>query len=286
VRLSSRVVLEVALGQSLAGDMLADAVCRGGGVVGLGRIAITPSLPVVAVGAPACVYYREVGRRLDADIVIPEHFEVANAVGAATGVVAHTAVVEVTGDGSGRFRVLGASGAQSFEGAAAALEFAERRPASRPPRRCSRWAPRHRKSASPPNSGCCRTTACCTPRSPRRPSAARSSPVNHNRQPGVYDCGLASAGSGKGPVMAWMITKESGAVAFSDWLVEEASPVSAERQALVEAFRAHPPISLKLTFHAPPDPSNWLPPILRPRRAQRFRPGRARPMTPCSTACR
>jgi N-methylhydantoinase A/oxoprolinase/acetone carboxylase beta subunit len=54
-------------------------------------VTITPSLPVVAVGAPARVYYREVGRRLDADIVIPEHFEVANAVGAATGVVAHAA---------------------------------------------------------------------------------------------------------------------------------------------------------------------------------------------------
>jgi PAS domain S-box-containing protein len=54
--------------------------------------------------------------------------------------------------------------------------------------------------------------------------------------------------------MAWMITKESGAVAVSDWLAEEASPVSAERQALVEAFRAHPPISLKLTFRSPPDP--------------------------------
>lgn len=54
--------------------------------------------------------------------------------------------------------------------------------------------------------------------------------------------------------MAWMITKESRAVAFSDRLVEEASAVSAERQALMEAFRAHPPISLKLTFRAPPDP--------------------------------
>ncbi len=54
--------------------------------------------------------------------------------------------------------------------------------------------------------------------------------------------------------MAWMITKESGAVAFSDWLAEEASAVSAERQALMEAFRAHPPTSLKLTFRAPPDP--------------------------------
>jgi N-methylhydantoinase A/oxoprolinase/acetone carboxylase beta subunit len=125
-RLSSRIVLEVALDQPLAGDLLADAVCRGSGVVGLGQVTITPSLPIVAVGAPARVYYGEVGRRLGADIVIPEHFQVANAVGAATGVVAHSAVVEVTGDGSGRFRVLGASGPQGFDDAAAALEFAEK----------------------------------------------------------------------------------------------------------------------------------------------------------------
>jgi len=57
---------------------------------------------------------------------VPEHFEVANAVGAATGVVAYAVVVEVTGDGSGRFRVLGASGPQCFDDAAEALDFAER----------------------------------------------------------------------------------------------------------------------------------------------------------------
>jgi N-methylhydantoinase A/oxoprolinase/acetone carboxylase beta subunit len=125
VRLSSRMVLEVALDQSLAGDMLADAVCRGSGVVGLGHVTITPSLPVVAVGAPVRVFYGEVGRRLGAEIVVPEHFEVANAVGAATGVVAHSVAIEVSGDGSGRFRVLGTAGAQSFDSAAAALAFAE-----------------------------------------------------------------------------------------------------------------------------------------------------------------
>ena len=124
VRLSSRVVLEVALDQSLAGDMLADAVCRGSGVVGLGQVTITPSLPVVAVGAPVKVFYGEVGRRLGAEIVVPEHFEVANAVGAATGVVAHSVAIEVSGDGSGRFRVLGA-GARSFDSAVTALSFAE-----------------------------------------------------------------------------------------------------------------------------------------------------------------
>jgi hypothetical protein len=125
VRLSSRVVLEVALGQPLAGDMLADAVCRGSGVVGLGQVKITPSLPLVAVGAPVGVYYGEVGRRLGAEMVIPKHFEVANAVGAATGVVAHSVAIEVTGDGSGGFRVLGTSDVKSFASAAAALAYAE-----------------------------------------------------------------------------------------------------------------------------------------------------------------
>jgi N-methylhydantoinase A/oxoprolinase/acetone carboxylase beta subunit len=125
VGLSSRAVLEVALGQSLTGDLLADAVCRGGGVVGLGKVRITPTLPVVAVGAPVKVFYGEVGRRLGAEIVIPENFEVANAVGAATGVVAHTVTIEVTGDGGGTFRVHAASGVTSFEGAAAALSHAE-----------------------------------------------------------------------------------------------------------------------------------------------------------------
>jgi hypothetical protein len=105
--------------------VLADAVCRGSGVVGLAGIKITPLLPVVAVGAPAEVFYGEVGRRLGAEIVIPAHFEVANAVGAATGAVAHAVAIEVAGDGSGMFRVHAGSAIESFEGAAPALAFAE-----------------------------------------------------------------------------------------------------------------------------------------------------------------
>jgi N-methylhydantoinase A/oxoprolinase/acetone carboxylase beta subunit len=125
VRLSGRVVLEVALGQSLAGDMLADAVCRGDGIVGLGKVRITPSLPVVAVGAPVRVFYPEVARRLGAEVVMPEHFEVANAVGAATGIVAHSVTVEVAGDGSGMFRMLGTADVRMFGAAAEALTCAE-----------------------------------------------------------------------------------------------------------------------------------------------------------------
>ena len=126
VRLSSRAVLETAVGQPLAGDRLADAVCRGSGALGLAKIRMSPSVPVVAVGAPVEVYYGEVGRRLGVEIEMPEHFEIANAVGAASGVVARSVTVEVIGDGSGLFTVLGPSGPRSIPDAAAALAHAKR----------------------------------------------------------------------------------------------------------------------------------------------------------------
>ena len=76
--------------------------------------------------------------------------------------------------------------------------------------------------------------------------------------------------------MTWTIAKESGAVAVSDWLAQEASAVSAERQALVEAFRAHPPISLKLTFRTPPDPFEMAATDLAALADPTLFPGRAR----------
>ena len=54
--------------------------------------------------------------------------------------------------------------------------------------------------------------------------------------------------------MSWTVTRESGAVAFADGLGEEAKAVSAEQRALAEAFRSHPPISLKLSLRGQPDP--------------------------------
>jgi hypothetical protein len=58
-------------------------------------------------------------------VVFPQHCDVANAVGAATGVVAHTATVEVLGDGTGLFRVLAPTGAQQFNVAEDALTYAD-----------------------------------------------------------------------------------------------------------------------------------------------------------------
>lgn len=108
VRASVRVVLDTAFahGDDPAQSLLADAelinaVCRGQSTRGLVRVQMIPSVPIVAVGGPARVFYDEVARRLATEVVYPPHWSVANAVGAATGVVSKlvTVTVEATGDG-------------------------------------------------------------------------------------------------------------------------------------------------------------------------------------------
>jgi hypothetical protein len=125
VRLTGRVVLDMALGQKTGADALLDAVCSGRGSLGLARIGISPQVPVVAVGGPVKIYYGEVGQRLGAEIVFPEFCDVANAVGAATGVVARSVTITIEGDGSGIFRVHGPEGTESLGSGAAALAAAE-----------------------------------------------------------------------------------------------------------------------------------------------------------------
>ena len=127
VRLSGRIILTTAFGSGAsaadAGKLL-DAVCRGDGSVGLTRVAIAPSVPVVAVGGPVKVFYPEVGRRLEAEMIFPACCEVANAVGAATSVIARTVSIEISGDGGGQFRVHGTDGTEMFADGRKALEFA------------------------------------------------------------------------------------------------------------------------------------------------------------------
>ena len=125
VRRTCRVILDTAFGKSFGGHELVDAVSSGRGHLGLAKVSLSPSIPVVAVGGPVRVYYEEVGRRLDCEMVFPPFFDVANAVGAATGVVAQTVTLTVEGDGSGLFRVLGAAGVQQFTSGSAALAAAE-----------------------------------------------------------------------------------------------------------------------------------------------------------------
>jgi hypothetical protein len=128
VRLSGRVILEAALGTErdpADGQDLLDAVCSAKDEIGLARVNIVPTVPVVAVGAPVRVYYGEVGRRLHADIRFPEYCEVANAVGAATGVIARSISVHISGDGGGVFRLHGPSGTEVASSGTSALARAE-----------------------------------------------------------------------------------------------------------------------------------------------------------------
>jgi hypothetical protein len=112
------------LGVKLADDQLLDAVCRGQTLLGLAMVSLKPSVPVVAVGGPVKVYYPEVARRLGCDIVFPDYRDVANAVGAATGVVAQTVVVRVAGDGSGVFVLHSTVGTLQFRDPTEALSRA------------------------------------------------------------------------------------------------------------------------------------------------------------------
>ncbi len=89
-------------------------MCSGRGQLGLAKVSLSPPIPVVAVGGPVRVYYEEVGRRLGCEMVFPPFFDVANAVGAATGVIAQAVTVTVEGDGSGLFRVHGPAGVSSL----------------------------------------------------------------------------------------------------------------------------------------------------------------------------
>ena len=75
-------------------------MCSGRGAWDWPGLALAPSVPVVAVGGPAPVFYDEVGRRLGCEVVYPPFFAVANAVGAATGVIAQSVTITVEGDGA------------------------------------------------------------------------------------------------------------------------------------------------------------------------------------------
>jgi N-methylhydantoinase A/oxoprolinase/acetone carboxylase beta subunit len=121
--LSARAILKSCIGPA-ANSELADAVCRGAHNLGLATVSIRPNHPVVAVGGPAKIFYPEVGKRLGCEVVFPEFCDVANAVGAATGVIAQSVTVNVEGDGSGLFRCFGPSGARQFASATAAIESA------------------------------------------------------------------------------------------------------------------------------------------------------------------
>jgi hypothetical protein len=108
---------------SVENNTLIDSVVAGAPVKGLAAISISPIIPIVAVGGPARIYYTEVAKRLECEVVFAEWCEVANAIGAAAGLVALKVIVTVEGDGNGAFRVHGSHGTRIFNSGVEALSF-------------------------------------------------------------------------------------------------------------------------------------------------------------------
>ena len=81
--------------------------------------------PIVAVGAPAAGYYRDVADTLQIGLHLPEHADVANAFGAVMGSVVQRAQMTVTQPQHGIFCLFGHDQPKQFDSLEAARHYAE-----------------------------------------------------------------------------------------------------------------------------------------------------------------
>ena len=92
---------------------------------GLLKIDAALNLPVIGWGASAAAYYPVVGKVLGAEMILPEHAGVANAIGAVVGRVTMRESGTVTSPAEGKFRVHLVSGPQDFSDQNSALALLE-----------------------------------------------------------------------------------------------------------------------------------------------------------------
>jgi N-methylhydantoinase A/oxoprolinase/acetone carboxylase beta subunit len=88
-----------------ADDPLVNAVTQGENQLNDLSISLKPTIPVVAVGGPAQVFYPQVGERLNVHSVIPHNADVTNAIGAAIGRIKIRTVIEITAGESGGYHL-------------------------------------------------------------------------------------------------------------------------------------------------------------------------------------
>lgn len=125
---SVHVLLESLAGCGFAAnDPLVSLIASGKTKLSHLRVSLIPSIPLVAVGGPAPVFYGEVGQRLGVETLIPQGSEVANAIGAAIGLIRVQAVVTIGLREQGGFNLHQHSGEPLvFMDASAALAEADR----------------------------------------------------------------------------------------------------------------------------------------------------------------
>lgn len=127
VRRSAGCILDVGFDDAIPASLtnpLAAAAARGDGRLGAVEVSLSLEMPVVAVGGPAGVYYGEVAKRIGTELVLPDDFEVANAIGAAVGHVVARGHSEVHTDGPGSYRIVASGQTSMTNDATAAIEEA------------------------------------------------------------------------------------------------------------------------------------------------------------------
>ncbi len=83
------------------------------------------AVPVIGLGASAASYYGAVGERLGCPMILPEHADVANAIGAVVGQISQRATGQITSPSEGQFTLHLAEGLQIFADRDAALTAME-----------------------------------------------------------------------------------------------------------------------------------------------------------------
>ena len=137
-------------GWGVLGERLIEETVAGRRFSSLMHATLGLARPLVAIGAPVGAYYPEVARRLGAQLSIPEHAAVCNAVGAVAGVVSQTVEILVNQPTFKVFRVHDPAGSQDYPDPEPALEHAQRvsraaRARRGAPRRRGRSARRHQR---------------------------------------------------------------------------------------------------------------------------------------------
>ena len=89
------------------------------------QLQFSPTMPLVGVGAPAASYYPAVARGLGVALQLPQHAEVANAVGAVLGQVSQRVHITLTQPARGVFKVFTAQGPVDFGDLASAVAHAQ-----------------------------------------------------------------------------------------------------------------------------------------------------------------
>jgi N-methylhydantoinase A/oxoprolinase/acetone carboxylase beta subunit len=109
-------------------DWLLRRIAQDGRRQGGLSVHLSAGLPIVGIGTPAGAYLPRVARMVGVEAIIPEHAEVANAVGAAVGGVAESVSVVVkavySAAGIVGYTVHSAAGRSEFRGVEAAVDHA------------------------------------------------------------------------------------------------------------------------------------------------------------------